>query len=141
MGGISYIFNLHCKGEQKDIENFKAQVEKSVYMSEFIPDISPKSMYCYIEQTRGDVYKNFTPLMEKFPDLSFFFEIMEADNSDTIKWCGYHIYNGNILLSEKRYDFNVNEFDDADEPWEELQNVLTKSYNNNVKPILEKWQG
>ena len=152
MSAISYIFNLHCKGKQENITAFKQRLQEAidsneVYTSDYNLDLSLDSMYIYIEQTRGVLYKELLPVMEDFSEdkgaaLSFFFDLIEADNSDTVKWCGYYIFkNGARLTATKEYTFNVHAFPSNEgNSWNKLQEALNKAHEGKVKPALLKWQ-
>ena len=123
---FDYEINLHCNGKKKDIEKFKNMVKESVEMSEFNPDLSPTSMYIYKEDVEDDIEVEFLPIMENFPGIMFFFEIFEAYNYETTKFCSFIIYRGSKYYGRWYKEFVIHKFEKYDDPWAKLESALKK---------------
>jgi len=108
MASYSYSFELHCKGEQGFIEEFRSRVKEIAFANFASCDLgkTPSSMSFLLENTQDEFYKPFIPLIEEFTEennkpLSFFFHVLRKDNTfDRTLECGYAIFERGELVDE-----------------------------------------
>jgi hypothetical protein len=159
---FNYLFTLHCKGKQEDINVFKERVKKASDDGDIdLPppndkDDSPASLEFTYEESPWDfeaICDDLLPLMKEFTKetgkpISFFFEIDTFLNVETnSQWFGYVIYDGTgekIDSDEFHYDAEDYRVEDEDgniddEASEEKMNEAMGAEYKLVTAALEAW--
>jgi predicted house-cleaning noncanonical NTP pyrophosphatase (MazG superfamily) len=143
MASLTYSFHLHCKGEQEFIDEFRVRVKEEIAQdyTESDLELSPSSMFFYIEETRGEFYSPFEPLIKDFTEenskpLAFFFELIKGENSfDSSHHCGYAIFEDGDCTAVKSYPMgNGNTIKELLADWLDVESGIAED------AVDEEWQ-